>query len=170
MTKKVIRILQGEENGIARRDFESQNFGYTIYGQDAEPEEVARYEIADEAEARKEFGKYRCSYNTYDGGSNWSITEYALDFSEIEEDEDGFIESESPIKKHVLAKMDMESFINIAKNQGSVCLCGDDITVDIGCDSYYISVEDIIAPILEKIDSDRNAEEWGIFYNQYLND
>lgn len=106
----------------------------------------------------------------HDGGSNWSITEYALDFSEIEEDEDGFIESESPIKKHVLAKMDMESFINIAKNQGSVCLCGDDITVDIGCDSYYISVEDIIAPILEKIDSDRNAEEWGIFYNQYLND
>lgn len=57
--------------------------GDTIYGVDSNPEELQRWVIEDEEEAKKVLAGYKCSY---DGGNVWDIEEYALEYCECDED------------------------------------------------------------------------------------
>lgn len=72
------------KKGYARlTESEYKNFqkGDTIYGVDSEPEELKRWGIEDEEQAKEELAKYRCTYIESNG---WDIEEYALEYCECD--------------------------------------------------------------------------------------
>ncbi|MCI8795353.1 MAG: hypothetical protein HFG89_00665 [Dorea sp.] len=67
---------------LAESEYRTFQKGDTIFGDNSDPEEIQRWVIEDEEEARKELEKRRCSYN---GGYVWDIEEYALEYCECDE-------------------------------------------------------------------------------------
>lgn len=161
---EIIRILYGEYNK-ARCD--SGDFGDAIWGQDREPEEIGRFTLEEEEVARKEFLKYRSRYEL--DNNEIYAEEYALVFSDIEYDEEGNIEYES-IRSRELAKMDKDSMFSLITHGSGIYLCNSDIAVDLGDNTYFIPIKDIIQPVFDRIENDKNAPEWTEFYEQYLED
>ena len=74
------------KKGYARlTDSEYENFtkGDTISGNDSNPEELKRWSIDHEEEAKEELKKYNCTYKNDYG---WNIEEYALEYCECDEE------------------------------------------------------------------------------------
>lgn len=76
-----IILLKGKKN-LSRKEYRSFSKGDTIWGLNGDPEEIARWVIDDEEEARKELAKFNCSYDNKD--VYYSITEYALQYCECD--------------------------------------------------------------------------------------
>ena len=82
-------ILKKGYERLTESEFTHFENGDTIWGTDQFPEEIKRWSIEQEEEAREELAKHKCSYVQY--GGFWQIEEYALEY--CERDEDGeFIE------------------------------------------------------------------------------
>lgn len=79
-----IRLLKGEAE-LTKREFEAFTKGDTIWGADREPEELKRWSIEQEQEAKEELKKYCCTYNRYNENLT-DIEEYALEYFEADED------------------------------------------------------------------------------------
>ncbi len=77
-------ILKKGEAYLTNREYEKFEKGDTIWGTDRETEELKRWNIEDEEEAKKELAKYRCSYERRN--DNWDIEEYALEYCECDKD------------------------------------------------------------------------------------
>lgn len=60
-----------------------------FFGVDSEPEELKRWVIEDEEEAKKELEKYNCEYAEYP--ECWGIKEYALEYCKCDKGGD-FVE------------------------------------------------------------------------------
>lgn len=88
MSDNTIYLRKGEE-GLTRDEYKRFKKGDTIIGIDSCSEVLKTFSIEQEAEARQELAKYRCSYS--EGRSGFYIEEYALEFCETDEDGD-FIE------------------------------------------------------------------------------
>lgn len=76
-------ILKKGYARLTESEYKKFEKGDTIWGIDREPEEIKRWNIEDEAEAKAELAKHKC---TYDGGNVWDIEEYALEYCECDED------------------------------------------------------------------------------------
>lgn len=83
MANNTIRLLKGYEITTT----EKARRGGTIWGMNAEPEELGRWSIEDEDEARKALGAHRCTYE-YEtrGRGTVELTEYGLEYFEADED------------------------------------------------------------------------------------
>ena len=79
MAFNTIILKEGTAN-LTASELKKFNKGDTIYGNNSNPVEIARWNISDEKQARAALAECRCSY---DGGR---ITEYALEFCETDED------------------------------------------------------------------------------------
>ena len=79
MVFNTIILKEGTAN-LTNEEVKKFNKGDTIYGNNSNPAEIARWNISDEKQARATLAEYRCSY---DGGR---IKEYALEFCETDED------------------------------------------------------------------------------------
>ena len=79
MAFNTIILKEGTAN-LTNEELKKFNEGDTIYGNNSNPVEIARWNISDEKQARAVLADYRCSY---DGGR---IKEYALEFCETDED------------------------------------------------------------------------------------
>ena len=76
-------ILQKGTAKLTNQEFKTFVAGGTIWGESAAPEEVKRWNIDQEQEAKEELTKYRCDY--YHGGVV-DITEYAIEYCECDKD------------------------------------------------------------------------------------
>lgn len=79
-----IRLLMGETKLSKTKYEKSFNKGDTIWGENSEPEELKRWSIEDEKEAKEELKKYKCSYD--ESIELYYITEYALEYFEADEE------------------------------------------------------------------------------------
>lgn len=77
-------ILKKGTRNLTNAEYKSFKNGDAIYGLNADPEELKRWNIADKAEAQKELSRNRCSY--WRGREDWQIEEYALEYCECNED------------------------------------------------------------------------------------
>lgn len=81
-----IRLLKGEER-VPRRFFENGfSKGDTIFGDDCEPVEIARWKAEDKEEAEAALAKYKCEYNYGELQNTYYVTEYALEYCDCGED------------------------------------------------------------------------------------
>lgn len=78
-----IRLLKGSER-LNNRNYENFSKGDSIFGDFAEPEEIKRWSMDQEEEAKETLKKYRCEYEK--ARELWYITEYALEYFEADED------------------------------------------------------------------------------------
>ena len=78
-----IILLKGEAR-LSRREYKNFSEGDTIWGADSSAEEIKRWDIEHEEEAKEELKKYKCS--TYTNGSIYTIEEYALEYCECNDD------------------------------------------------------------------------------------
>lgn len=69
---------------LTEKEFKTFSKGDTIFGENSDPEEIKRWSIEQEEEARKELAKHKCSY--VQSGGLWQIEEYALEYCECDED------------------------------------------------------------------------------------
>lgn len=78
-----IILLHGESklNHFEKRKFQK---GDTIFGDCSNPEELKRWNVEQEEEARAELAKYRCSYSQ--GIALYYVDEYALEYCECDEE------------------------------------------------------------------------------------
>lgn len=80
-----IRLLKGERR-VPRRFFEKDfQKGDTIFGDDCEPVEIARWKAEDKAEAEEELAKYKCEYDYGDLQNTYYVTEYGLEYCDCDE-------------------------------------------------------------------------------------
>lgn len=77
-----IILLKGEAL-LTRGEYKKFSKGDTIWGIDREPEEIKRWGIEQEQEAKEELTKYSCTY--HENAETWNIEEYALEYCECDE-------------------------------------------------------------------------------------
>lgn len=76
-------ILKKGYARLTEQGYSGFSEGDTIFGTDSDPEELKRWNIEDEENAKKELAKHKC---TYDGGNGcYDIEEYALEYCECDE-------------------------------------------------------------------------------------
>lgn len=69
---------------LTRSEYKSFKKGDTICGIGRAPEEVKRWSIEQEQEAKEELGRYACEY--HESAETWSVEEYALEYCECDDD------------------------------------------------------------------------------------
>lgn len=77
-------ILKKGEEKLTRSEWKKFEKGDTIWGDCSSPEELARWDVSQDNEAKAELAKYRCSYK--EDGQLFKITEYALEYCECDDD------------------------------------------------------------------------------------
>lgn len=77
-------ILKAGQATLAEREYERFQKGDTIFGADSEPEELKRWLIEDDEDAKKELARYSCEY--IKRAECWDVIEYALEYCECDED------------------------------------------------------------------------------------
>ena len=78
-----IIILKSGYERLTSSEYEKFDQGDSIWGNDRWPDELKRWKIEEEQEAKAELAKYRCSY---EHATLWYISEYALEYCECDED------------------------------------------------------------------------------------
>ena len=78
-------ILKHGYAQLTMEEYKRFRKGDSIFGNNSDPEEIARWSISDEDDARKELANHRNEYRS-DGRSICRIDEYALEFCECDED------------------------------------------------------------------------------------
>jgi hypothetical protein len=76
-------ILKKGYANLTSREYKRFSKGDTIFGIDSNPEELQRWSIEQEQDAKAELAKHNC---TYSSGYVWDIEEYALEYCECDED------------------------------------------------------------------------------------
>ena len=76
-------ILKKGEAKLSKKEYENFQKGDTIFGIDADAEEVKRWSIEEEKQAKEELERYNCLYRS---GYDWDIEEYALEYCRCDED------------------------------------------------------------------------------------
>lgn len=77
-------ILRRGDARLTRKEYRDFSKGDTIFGADSNSEELNRWPIEKEEEAKAELAKYKCKYEN--GIELVYITEYALEWCECDED------------------------------------------------------------------------------------
>lgn len=77
-------ILKRGEATLTPREYKNFSEGDTIWGEDRASEELKRWPIEEEAAAKKELKKFRCTYHRL--AELYDIEEYALEYCECNED------------------------------------------------------------------------------------
>lgn len=77
-----IILLKGYQK-LTEKEYRKFEKGNTIWGDNSDPEEIKRWNIEEKEDAKKELSKYHCKYQ---GGYDWDIEEYALEYCECDED------------------------------------------------------------------------------------
>ena len=85
-----IILLKGEDR-ISKEDFENFEPGETIWGDNAEPVELARWVAEDEEEAKAALAEHNCTTSYGELQKIYSVEEYALEYCTYNEDGD-FVE------------------------------------------------------------------------------
>lgn len=89
MEKTTIILLHGY-SVFTWQEYKKFTEGDLIYGENENPEEIARWSIEDEQAAIKELNKYKCSYEHNSSGT-YTVNEYALEYC-VTDEEGEFIE------------------------------------------------------------------------------
>ena len=79
-------ILLGNTASLTRAEWRKFNEGDLILGIDSDPEELMRWDIKQEQEAKAELAKYNCSYITDSNPSLVFVEEYALMYCACDDD------------------------------------------------------------------------------------
>lgn len=79
-------ILKAGQATLTKSEYKNFTKGGTIFGIDSEPEEVMRWNIKDERDAKEELARHSCEYIEY--AECWGIQEWALEYCECDEDGD----------------------------------------------------------------------------------
>lgn len=79
-------ILLGNKASLTKAEWRKFNEGDLILGVDIDPDELGRWNIEQEAEAKAELAKYKCSYVTDSNPSLVFVEEYALEYCLTDED------------------------------------------------------------------------------------
>lgn len=82
-----IKLLKGEGN-ITKKDFENFEAGDTIFGDNAEPVELARWVAEDEEEAKAALAEHNCTTSYGELQKTYYVEEYALEYCTCDEDGD----------------------------------------------------------------------------------
>lgn len=77
-------ILKTGQATLTKGEYEKFQKGDAIFGIDSDPEELKRWVIEDEEDAKKELSKYSCKY--IKRAECWDVQEYALEYCECDED------------------------------------------------------------------------------------
>lgn len=79
-------ILKKGKEILTSNEYKNFEKGDTIFGNDSEPEELKRWSIEQEDEAKEALKKYNCKYEFASLQKAYYITEYALEYCECAED------------------------------------------------------------------------------------
>lgn len=163
-----IRLLKGERR-ITNEELKNFQKGDTIWGNDENPEELKRWSIEQEEEAKKELSNLRCKNVRYNEHLT-DIEEYALEFFQADESGE-FVEGSD----FELARMDFDSFQQEALKGNGVQNDAANVWVNIDGKQYTVDISDVLdheeAEPFEasaELESDLDAEAWTELYSQYL--
>lgn len=79
-------ILKKGEATLTNVEYKNFIKGDSIWGENSDPEELNRWDIANEDEAKKYLLNYTCKY--IKNIESWSVHEYALEYCECDENGD----------------------------------------------------------------------------------
>ena len=79
-------ILLGNTASLTKAEWRKFNEGDLILGIDSDPDELMRWDIKQEQEAKAELAKYNCGYITDSNPSLVFVEEYALMYCDTDDD------------------------------------------------------------------------------------
>lgn len=131
-TYNTIILLHGSAV-LTTKEFRKTLLGDRVFGVDSDPEEIARWPIAEEAAALAELKKYTCeiSHRQWNRDALWYLDEYALEYCDCDENGEFIcganytLAEQPPIKFTELSDGDSESRLHIERSDDI------DITVNI---------------------------------------
>lgn len=163
-----IRLLKGEQR-ITNEELKNFQKGGTIWGNDENPEELKRWSIEQEEEAKKELAALRCRYARYNEHLT-DVEEYALEYFEADESGE-FVEGSD----FDLAVMDFDSFQQEALKGNGVQNDAANVWVEVDGKQYTVDISDVLDheeaepfEASDALESDLYADAWEELYNQYL--
>lgn len=163
-----IRLMHGEcrANNEELKKFHK---GDTICGNDENPEELKRWKIEEQEEAKKELDALRCKYIRYNEYLT-DVEEYALEYFEADESGE-FVEGSD----FDLAVMDFDSFQQEALKGNGVQNDAANVWVEVDGKQYTVDISDVLDheetepfEASAELESDLDAEAWTELYNQYI--
>lgn len=97
-------ILKKGEALLSKREYKAFSKGDTIFGDNSNPEEIRKWNIEQEEEAKEDLAKHVCEYR--ENIDTWSIKEYALEYCECDEDGDFVEGSDYDLAKEAVQNVD----------------------------------------------------------------
>lgn len=163
-----IRLLRGECRAN-NEEYKRFKKGDTVWGNDTNPEELKRWTIEEEEEAKAELKKFFCKSVKYNEHLT-DIEEYALEFFQADESGE-FVEGSD----FELARMDFDSFQQEALKGNGVQNDAANVWVDVDGKQYTVDISDVLDheetepfEASDALESDLDADAWTELYNQYL--
>lgn len=166
-----IILLKGEQQ-YQRKVFE-ENFtkGDTIFGDDCEPIELARWDIEDKEEAEAALARYKSEYD-YGGLQRiYYVTEYALEYCNCDEDGEFISGSDYDL---AIGGLTQKAFIHLASNGCGVENDDVNVWVEVNGLQYKVNYENMEIDEVEASDlscyleNNHDHEIWNMLYNEYL--
>lgn len=164
----MIRLLKGTCR-VTTEELKKFKNGDAILGNDTDPEELKRWSIEQEEEAKKELAALRCRYARYNEHLT-DVDEYALEYFKADESGE-FVEGSD----FELARMDFNSFQQEALKGNGVQNDAANVWAEVDGKQYTVDISDVLdheeAEPFEasaELESDLDAEAWTELYNQYL--
>ena len=166
-----IRLLKGEGR-YQRKAFE-ENFsqGDTIFGDNCEPIELARWNIKDKEEAEATLAKYQCEYNYGELQNTYYVTEYGLEYCDC--DEDGEWEAGSDFDL-ATGRLTQAAFIHLAMQGNGVENDSTNVWVNVNGVQYNVNYENMEIDEEEPfglscyLEDNPHHEIWDMLYDEYL--
>lgn len=163
-------ILKKGEAFLNRREFLAFQRHDTIYGDNANPVELRRWSIEEEAEAKAVLECYCCEY-CRGNDDFYPITEYALEYCET--DEDGEFLSGSDYD-FAIECMDFALFQEEALKGNGVQNDASQVWVEVEGEQYAIALSDVLEDgesepfeASDTLESDLHAPGWWLMYEKY---
>lgn len=163
-------ILQKGEAQLTRREFLEFQKCDTIYGNNSEPVELRRWNIEEEEDAKAELACYCCEYCRANDDC-YTITEYALEYCET--DEDGEFLSGSDYD-FAIERMNFALFQEAALEGNGVQNDSSNVWVEVDGEQYTIALSDVLEDgesepfeASDSLESDLYAPGWDLLYEEY---
>ena len=166
-----IILLKGERQYQCKTFEENFTKWDTIFGDDCEPIELARWDIEDKEEAEAALARYKSEYD-YGGLQRiYYVTEYALEYCDCDEDGDFISGSDYDLATGGLTQ---KAFIHLACNGRGVDNDNVNVWVEINGSQYKVNYENMEIDEVEESDlscyleDNHDHEIWNMLYNEYL--
>lgn len=166
-----IRLLKGEGRYQCKAFEENFLQGDTIFGDNCEPIELARWNIEDKEEAETTLAKYQCEYDYGELQNTYYVTEYALEYCDCDEEGEFISGSDYDLATGGLTHA---AFIHLAMQGNGVENDSTNVWVNVNGVQYNVNYENMEIDEEEPfglscyLEDNPHHEIWDMLYDEYL--